>query len=86
MRIELRTVERTGHAFLAHNRRRLHRQCDLHRVRHFVVRFRDRFEANLCRDKIDVGDFRLESEYGRRVAMRRIALRYLRRVISGLHP
>ena len=68
-RVELRTFERTSRAFLAHNRRRLHRERDLHRVRHFVVGFRDRFKADLCWHEVDVRDFRLETEHRRRVAV-----------------
>ena len=70
MRIELRAIERTGHAFLAHYRRRLHRQCYLHRVRHLFVRFGDRFEANLCGRKIGICDYGPKPKNRRRVAMR----------------
>ena len=70
MRIELRPIERTGHAFLAHYRRRLHRQRYLHRVRHLSVRFGDRFETNLCRHKIDVCNYGLEPKHRRCLAMR----------------
>ena len=72
MSIELRTIEGTCYAFLAHNRWRLHWNRDLHRVRHLLVRTRDRFEAHLRRREIGVGDLCLETEHRRRVALRRL--------------
>ena len=73
MSIELRTTKRTCHVFPAHNRWRLHGNRDFHRVRHLLVRTRDRFEAHLHRREIGVGDLCLETEHRRRVAVSRLA-------------
>ena len=72
VRIESRLVgtKRAGHAFFAHNRRRLDRKRDLHRIRHFVIGVRDRLEADFRRHKIGVGNFRLEPEYRCSIAPR----------------